>query len=105
MDLLFCVLTEKPPYTHFQQFMQDLNSLLTIIAPTPKWKQVRALAMQLWMGEMTWREFSEDMIEIHLREMKDATANTSETKGEPRLPTISSFSLTPFIRNRPEKRV
>ncbi|KAG1828302.1 hypothetical protein DFJ58DRAFT_849130, partial [Suillus subalutaceus] len=82
MDLLFYVLRENPPYSHFWQFMQDLNSLLTIVAavPIPERKQVWVLAKQLWMGEMTWREFSDHMMQIHLREVKDATAKTSEKK-------------------------
>ncbi|KAG2335984.1 hypothetical protein BDR05DRAFT_953682, partial [Suillus weaverae] len=78
VDLLFFVLTEDPLYTQFQQFLQDLNSLLNMVLDKPKFEQARVIAKQLWRGEMTWREFVDAIMTDHLSRLRNATSETSE---------------------------
>ncbi|KAG2121486.1 hypothetical protein DEU56DRAFT_918172 [Suillus clintonianus] len=65
-QLLAYCLTEDPPYTQLQQFTQVLDSLAYITITHPNWDPLHLIAKQLWFGEMTWREFVDDLIENHL---------------------------------------
>ncbi|KAG2352998.1 hypothetical protein BDR07DRAFT_1383652 [Suillus spraguei] len=79
IDFLFYVLNEKPLYTVFEQFTQDLDALLNIVTEDPDREDVYNIANQLWFGEMTWREFVDTLMSIHLR-LKNAVSTTSEIK-------------------------
>jgi hypothetical protein len=79
IDLLYCVLKEDPPYTDIKEFIQDLDALFNIVTDDPNLEQIHYLAMQLWLGEMTWREFVVDLMRNHLR-LRHAASSTSEEK-------------------------
>lgn len=81
MDMFFYVLSEDPPYSDVEEFMGDVDSLLTILTSRPELENARVLVNQLWMGEMTWREFVEDFMHIYLQQVKEASSKTSERKG------------------------
>jgi hypothetical protein len=81
MDMLFYVLSQDPRYSDVEEFMGDVDSLLTILTSRPELENARLLVNQLWMGEMTWREFVEDFMHIYLQQVKEARSNTSERKG------------------------
>jgi hypothetical protein len=95
MDLLFFILTQTAPKASFQEFSQTLSSLLNIIVDMPpEEEEVRTISRQLWMGEMTWREFVEAMMTDYLAELPNTASRTSEKRGILRLPTILFLSLT-----------
>lgn len=85
MDLLYQVLVQNPPYTRLEQFSQDVNALMNIVADKPQWDNIQEITQQLWMGEMTWREFVDDMMANHLQQLRDASDKTSEKTGMRRL--------------------
>jgi hypothetical protein len=60
--------------------MQDLKALLNIVVPDPDWVKIEDVANQLWLGEMTWREFVDELMTSHLSG-GNAVPTTSEQKG------------------------
>ncbi|KAG1718519.1 hypothetical protein EDB19DRAFT_1920485 [Suillus lakei] len=81
MDLLFFILTQTAPKASFQEFSQTLSSLLNIIVDMPpEEEEVRTISRQLWMGEMTWREFVEAMMTDYLAELPNTASRTSEKR-------------------------
>jgi hypothetical protein len=56
-------------------------------------QQVCDVAQQLWMGEMTWREFVDAMMNRYLQ-LPDAKRETSEKPGMLTSPTLLSVFLT-----------
>jgi hypothetical protein len=73
--------------------MQDLNALLNIVVPEPDWDKMRDIANQLWLGEMTWREFVDALMTTHLSG-GNAMSTTSEHKGTRSSPFVSSLAFT-----------
>ncbi|KAG2062888.1 hypothetical protein BDR04DRAFT_1123634, partial [Suillus decipiens] len=59
MQFLYCALKQNLPYTHFEQFLQDMRALINIVGETPDWNEVQAISKQLWMGEMTWENIGD----------------------------------------------
>lgn len=82
MDFLFCVLTEEPSVADFEEFFNQVATLMNILVRRPDWKVIRPVTEQLWMGEMTWREFISSMMEDHLQDNRHATHRTSEKSGK-----------------------
>ncbi|KAG2029990.1 hypothetical protein BDR03DRAFT_987380 [Suillus americanus] len=80
IDFLFYVLNEGPQYTVIEEFIQDLSALLNIVATAePDWDDIHNIANQLWLGEMTWREFVDALMRTHLR-LRNVVSATSEQK-------------------------
>ncbi|KAG2352437.1 hypothetical protein BDR07DRAFT_1498312 [Suillus spraguei] len=77
MEFLYCVLTQNPPYARFEQFLQDMNMLVNIVGKTASWNDIKELAQQLWMGEMTWREFVNYTMEHYLKDLPRAATKIS----------------------------
>jgi hypothetical protein len=106
IDLLYFVMTDGTPSVTFKDFIQVLDSLLHIVVPTPKLDEARHMAKQLWMGEMTWREFVEAMMKDHLHRLPDATSYTSEKRGIQLLTNIFFLFLIDYSSTpREEKHV
>ncbi|KAG2108284.1 hypothetical protein DEU56DRAFT_760667 [Suillus clintonianus] len=80
IDLLYYCITADPPYTHSQQLMRELNSLLSIIVRRPRRQEAESLLTQLWTGEMTWREFVDALMQDHFDNVDGVIAQTSEKR-------------------------
>ncbi|KAG2121487.1 hypothetical protein DEU56DRAFT_760665 [Suillus clintonianus] len=104
IDLLFCCLTNDPTYTEFEQFAQVLNSLASIVIPTPDFAGILGLGKRLWLGQVTWKDFVDDFLDNHLTAGDIGTSETSEQLGNPVIAclvvsAIDVQSLHPDSRN------
>jgi hypothetical protein len=81
IDLLYFVLTQDPLYDDIAEFTRDLDGLFMLVVNEPEMEPVHELASQLWLGELTWREFGESLMKDHLH-LRKAVSATSEIKGK-----------------------
>jgi hypothetical protein len=81
INLLYFVLTQDPLYDDIVEFTRDLDDLFMLVVNEPEMKPVHKLASQLWLGELTWREFGESLMKDHLH-LRKAISATLEIKGK-----------------------
>ncbi|KIK32560.1 hypothetical protein CY34DRAFT_110921 [Suillus luteus UH-Slu-Lm8-n1] len=64
-ELLFYSLKVNPAQT-FHQFKQLLDSILTNLHVCADPLDLHKLVTDLWMGEMIWRKFAENLLKVHI---------------------------------------
>ncbi|KAG2062492.1 hypothetical protein BDR04DRAFT_1123906, partial [Suillus decipiens] len=80
MQFLYKALTQNPPYTRFEQVLQDVNALMNVVSKTHDWSDIEEATQQLWMGEMTWREFVNYLMDNYANHLPLGARRTSERK-------------------------